>query len=236
MIKYIKKKIQRLLASRRTMLFFYYYHKFFGEKKLGNLNLDFSKKKSRIQIIQEIIEQKKYKSYLEIGTFKNEVFDEIKIDNKIGVDPVMGGNIRKTSDNFFLENKNKFDIIFIDGLHKYFQVKKDIENSINCLNEGGIILLHDCLPNNYYAHAVPRCVYNWNGDVWRAFIEVRTNEYLDSYCCNADQGIGIIIKRKNKNRLLVNISNFSKLKYNYFFNNYKVLMNLKEVNKVLEII
>ena len=101
MIKYIKKKINRLFASKRVMKIFYYSHKIFGEKKIGNINFDFSKKKNRIQILQEIIDFKNYKSYLEIGTFKNEVFNKIKCEKKVGVDPVMGGTVRDTSDNFF---------------------------------------------------------------------------------------------------------------------------------------
>ena len=236
MIKYIKKKIKRLFASKRVMKIFYYSHKIFGEKKIGNINFDFSKKKNSIQILQEIIDFKNYKSYLEIGTFKDEVFNKIKCEKKVGVDPVMGGTVRDTSDNFFFNNNEKFDVIFIDGLHEYHQVKKDIENSINSLNEEGIILIHDCLPINYYAQAVPRSVYEWNGDVWRAFVEVRTKDNLDSFCCNADEGIGVIKKRKNTNKLLTNFTDFSKIKYNYFFYNYKELMNLKEFNKILEII
>jgi len=179
--------------------------------------LIFPKKENRVQILQKIIDTKNYKSYLEIGTFKNEVFDRIKCEKKIGVDPVMQGTIRKTSDDFFLNNKDKFDIIFIDGLHEYHQVKKGIENSVNSLNKERIILIHDCLPLNYYAQAVPRCVYEWNGDVWKAFIEARTKENLDSFCFYADQGIVMIRKRKNKNKLLLNITDFSKIKYNYFF-------------------
>ena len=48
----------------------------------------------------------------------------INCKKKVGVDPVSGGTIRVTSDNFFRTNKEKFDCIFIDGLHKYAQVKK----------------------------------------------------------------------------------------------------------------
>ena len=109
-----------------------------------------------------------------------------------------------TSDSFFKQNEEKFDCIFIDGLHRYHQVKKDILNSIDALNEGGIILLHDCLPNNVYEQAIPRCQYKWNGDVWKAIVECRTNENIDTYTCFADYGIGVILNRKNKNILQLN--------------------------------
>ena len=38
----------------------------------------------------------------------------------------MGGNMKITSDDFFKQNKNKYDCVFIDGLHIYDQVKRDI--------------------------------------------------------------------------------------------------------------
>ena len=60
----------------------------------------------------------------------------------VGVDPFSGGNIRMKSDDFFLQNKQSFDCIFIDGLHEYDQVCKDLENSLNCVNEKGIIFFN----------------------------------------------------------------------------------------------
>ena len=59
----------------------------------------------RYEIINNIIKYKSYKDYLEIGCFNDENFNKIKIENKIGVDPVSGGNIRKTSDEYFKSNK-----------------------------------------------------------------------------------------------------------------------------------
>ena len=126
----IKKKLIRLVNSTKVLKLFFYYHKYFKDKKLGNIGFDFSKKKSRLLIIQEIIEKKKYERYLEIGCFDNELFNYVDCKKKVGVDPVSGGTIRDTSDNFFKNNRENFDCIFIDGLHKYSQVKKDIENSL----------------------------------------------------------------------------------------------------------
>ena len=137
---------------------------------------------------------------------------------------------------FFLDNKNKFDLIFIDGLHHYKQVKKDITNSLKILNKGGVILMHDCMPRNYFYQAVPRSQYNWNGDTYKAFLEIRTKDDYDSYCCYADEGIGVILKRKNKNKLNLDLKNFGKLNYNDYANNYKKYLNLIEYEDLINII
>ena len=50
---------------------------------------------------------------------------------------------KNTSDEFFSNNKEKYDIIYIDGWHEAPQVYKDINNSWNCLNENGIIICDD---------------------------------------------------------------------------------------------
>ncbi len=202
----------------------YYY--IFGEKFFKKLNFEWHKYPSRYNIIQETIIRKKYKNYLEIGCFNDEVFSKIIIEKKIGVDPEKGGTIRDTSDNFFKFNKIKFDIIFIDGLHHYEQVKKDIKNSLLCLNDGGVIFLHDCMPESCIRQTIPRCSRVWNGDVWKNIVEARTNVNLDTYVCIADHGIGIILKRPNRNLLRINVKNFSRLRFKDFYYNYKKYLNL----------
>ena len=160
----------------------------------------------------------------------------MKCNVKVGVDPVSGGNIRKTSDAFFSENNQKFDLIFIDGLHHYEQVKRDIFNSLKFLNSKGIILLHDCLPRNYYYQAVPRSQINWNGDTWKAFLEIRNQTMYDTYCCNADEGIGVILKRDNLNPLNMNIKSFQNFNFNKFATNYKKYLNLVEYESLIKIL
>tara|TARA_B100000242_G_scaffold273443_1_gene227098 strand:- start:1424 stop:2146 length:723 start_codon:yes stop_codon:yes gene_type:complete len=232
----IAKKIQRLLDSRNTMKIFYFFHFLSGGFKSKKIDVSFEGRESRIDIVKSIIDKKKYNSYLEIGTFKDELFNKINCKYKVGVDPVSGGNVRKTSDDFFKTNSQKFDLIFIDGLHHYKQVKKDIINSLNALNDKGIILMHDCLPKDYYYQAVPRSQYVWNGDTWKAFLEFRVKDYVDSYCCYADQGIGVILKRKNKNKLNLNIQNFERFDFNNFASNYKKYLNLINYKELLRIV
>ena len=233
---YIYRKFLRLLSSKNILKVNYLFHKFFGEKNLGNIGFDFSKKHTRQFIIQDIINKKNFKSYLEIGCFDNELFNHIKCYKKVGVDPYTGGTVRKTSDKFFENNDEMFDCIFIDGLHTYSQVKKDIDNSLKFLNHEGIILLHDCLPNNYFEQATPRCQYTWNGDVWKAIVECRTKKNIDTYTCNADYGIGVIFNRKNRNTLEFRNSKFDKIKFSEYFYNYKKLMNFIEYNDLIKII
>ena len=50
---------------------------------------------------------------------------------------------KSTSYIFFDHNQNFFDIIYIDGLHKYHQVKKDLNNALKYLKEDGIIICDD---------------------------------------------------------------------------------------------
>ena len=234
--KFIQKKYIRLLNSSKVLKFFFYYHKLFNNKGMKDIGFDFSKKKNRLFIVQDIIQKKNYKSYLEIGCFDDELFSHIKCEQKVGVDPVSGGTVRKTSDQFFEANTNKFDCIFIDGLHEYHQVKKDIINSLKYLNDDGIILLHDCLPNNFYAQATPRCQYEWNGDVWKAIVEFRNNKDVDVYTCNADYGIGVIFKRPNNNLLNQTISDYKNLKFEEYYNNHQKLMNIIEYDDLLKLI
>ena len=203
-----------------------WYHYIFGEKFYKRLDFEWHKYPSRYEIIQETINRKNYKSYLEIGCDQDELFSKIAIDKKIGVDPVSGGTVRDTSDNFFKKNNTKFDIIFIDGLHEYEQVKKDINNSLIFLNDNGVIFLHDCMPMRFIYQAVPRATGLWNGDVWKNIVESRTKSEVDTYVVHADYGIGIILKRQNKKILNLNINNFKKLKFRDYFYNYKEYLNV----------
>jgi hypothetical protein len=202
------------------------YHYIFGEKFYKKLDFQWHKYPNRYEIIQETINRKKYKSYLEIGCDQDEIFSKIIIDKKIGVDPSSGGTIRDTSDNFFKKNNIKFDIIFIDGLHEYDQVKKDIDNSLLFLNDNGVIFLHDCMPTRFIYQAVPRATGLWNGDVWKNIVESRTKTEIDTYVIHADHGIGMILKRTNKKLLNLNINNFKKLRFKNFFYNYKDYLNI----------
>ena len=210
-----------------------FYYEIFIENFKGQINYNFTKEYFRWDLIDYLIKKYDYKNYLEIGCDKDQLFSKINLNNKIGVDPYSGGNTRKTSDDFFSDNTRTFDLVFIDGLHTYQQVKKDILNSVKFLNNNGIILVHDCLPDKMSKQAVPRYKMQWNGDVWKAIVDLRQDTNLDIYTCEMDQGIGVIKKSKNTSVLELK-TQINELKFKDYYNNYKEYMRIINLNEFKE--
>ena len=65
---------------------------------------------------------------------------------------------RKTSDDFFLTNKNTFDLIYIDGNHLFEFVKRDIFNSLKFITEEGIIMLDDYALKGWWDDGITKAV------------------------------------------------------------------------------
>ena len=59
--QFLQKKIIRLLNSKKFLKLFFYYHKIFNDKGLKDLGFDFSKKKNRLQIVNDLISKKCFK-------------------------------------------------------------------------------------------------------------------------------------------------------------------------------
>ena len=81
-----------------------------------------------------------------VGTeeYNNLIFSEV--ENNFDFNTNEFENLKKIkdlSDNFFEKNKLKFDVIYIDGYHKAFQVIKDFKNSWEILNKNGILIFDD---------------------------------------------------------------------------------------------
>mgnify|MGYP001269169041 FL=1 len=210
------------------------YYFLFVERSNKKLSFNFPKNIFRWDLIQFLINKYDYKTYLEIGCDKDQSFSKIEIPYKVGVDPISGGTIRKTSDDFFKTNKEKFDIIFIDGLHHYEQVIIDIDNALNILNDNGHILVHDCLPRTIAHQAIPRYRGSWNGDVWKSIVELRTRKNLEVVTCEIDFGVGIIQKKENSKILNLKIDNFKNLKFKDYFHRNKEFMNVISYDEVLK--
>lgn len=154
---------------------------------------------TRTELINILMVSNNFKSYLEIG-MQNAAnnFDKIIAAVKVSVDPdpKAGATCQCTSDEFFeprINDAKGFDLIFIDGLHHANQVEKDIIYSLQCLNIGGFIVLHDCNPKEEWQQLVPRQHKVWYGEVWRAFVGFRFwNPAVVSFCLDHDCGLGVI--------------------------------------------
>ena len=182
---------------------------------------------NRTDIIQTLINHVKAKSYLEIGISAGDNWEKIRCENKVSVDPepLAKADIILTSDEFFEQNKETFDVIFVDGLHHADQVYRDITNALDVLNEGGYIVCHDMNPLKKEHQVIPFNGGTWNGDCWKAFVELRKDrEDLEMYTVDTDHGCGIIRKGTQKT---IDIQNpMDKLEFEDFNENRVEWLNL----------
>jgi hypothetical protein len=198
---------------------------------------------TRTDIINEFIRKRGYSNYLEIGIFVGENFSRIKAPVKVGVDPApmydpKNGEIllKVTSDDFFNSRPNyAFDIVFIDGLHEAEQVYRDVMNSFDILNQGGVILLHDCNPPTE-KHARPEYTSDmaeWNGDVYKAWIKLRSLVAPWAYVIDTDWGVGVIDTTEKPKEILPTPWSSAPEKWEEFDKNRKVILNLISPNDFL---
>lgn len=133
---------------------------------------------NRKYFITDMVKFNKYKSYLELGIDNGKNISYVSNNTLIkciGVDvkspSVINGFVfhKGTTDDFFINNTDTFDVVFIDACHKVSFVKRDFINALKFLNKNGIILLHDVDPisigfiddkgANYSANAYK--IVNW---------------------------------------------------------------------------
>ena len=133
--------------------------------------------------------------YLEIGVNSGDTFFALRAHYKVAVDPafmfaVDEAKRRDPNSNFYrvesdvyfgncIASHERFDVIYLDGLHTVEQTLRDFCNAITFLKSGGIIVIDDVVPNSYHAslpdlktaiiarnHARSQDA-SWMGDVYR---------------------------------------------------------------------
>jgi hypothetical protein len=194
-------------------------------RKFDRINIDWNQiPYNRISVLNFLIKNSKIDTYLEIGCDKNLTFDSIFLKNKIGVDPVRGGTHRMTSDNFFDENNTIFDLIFIDGLHHYEQVKRDVINSLNKSKSNSWIVLHDVFPRNAVEEHTP-CITSgpWTGDVWKIAFDLMKINGIEFKIVLIDFGVLVIRKLQEKVDFNIAQNNQVDRNFDYFYSNRHIL-------------
>jgi hypothetical protein len=126
--------------------------------------------------------------YLEVGLATGVTFELVNLPERVGVDPEPQFDLRHlpkgtgvhpvTSDEYFAENSEHFDLVFIDGLHTYQQTYRDLVNALRTCPHG-VILIDDVVPCDEVS-AIPDLTESlrqrellslegspWHGDVFR---------------------------------------------------------------------
>lgn len=159
----------------------------------------------RSDVLNNILSLYDKPHYLEIGVDAGETFRAVKAYRKHGVDPDFKFDIEdpefKTngveffslqSDDFFRrEDRLKYHVAFIDGLHEFGQVLRDLLNVLPRMKKNGVIVIDDVIPCHYqaslptlekmliYRSATGSSDMSWMGDVYKLLFFIR--DYLPSY-------------------------------------------------------
>ena len=163
--------------------------------------------------------------YLEIGCAGNDLFDATMVAEKVGVDPVRGGTHRMTSDAFFETwGGEGFDVVFIDGLHLYEQVRRDFDGALKVLKPGGWIAIHDMLPRDWLEEHVPQIrTRGWTGDGWKVAFEFLASPDIEFRLLALDHGV-VVVKPLNPTPLIPDLSGeLRDQRFAYLYRNFALL-------------
>ena len=222
---------------------------------------------NRKEVVQQLIDAKGFENYLEIGVFLGHVFFAINAKNKIAVDPnkkyswfklfkrslkynfsnLSARSIKLTSDDFFAREaaaiyaKNPIDICLVDGMHEYGFALRDVENTLKYLQNGGVIVMHDCNPQSEASNASYEdweksgFAGMWNGDVWKTIVHLRSlRDDINVFVLDCDQGLGIVSFGKPESKLNFKEEEIKALSYQQLEQNRKEWLNLKEADYFYE--
>ena len=193
-------------------------------------------------------------NYLEVGVATGRTFLGVKIYRKVAVDPKFKFEFAQhlsdsvsffqvTSDMYFVEHAGaeKFDIIFLDGLHTFEQTFRDFCNSLLHCNDRTVWIIDDTIPIDVYStindkrkalharNAAGGQGGGWNGDVFKMVFVVHDFFPSFSYCTVRTKGNPqtLIWKqpRKDFQPMFNNLETISRLNY-FDFKENRPIFNL----------
>jgi hypothetical protein len=220
---------------------------------------------SRADVVQALADLYEEPSYLEIGVYLGETFRAVKAKRKVAVDPKFAMSPKDpepsdtvlyhevTSDVYFGDlapSEEKFDVIFLDGLHTFEQTLRDLLNSEAYLKPNGVIIIDDVIPNSYHASlrefesfeevrkASSSADGSWMGDVFRLvfFIETFLQQY--SYATVSENHGQLVLwpeRRPDKSLIRRQVEQISRLEYSDVIRN-RVVFRLKTLSEIVELV
>jgi hypothetical protein len=94
-------------------------------------------------------------------------------------------------------NSTKFDICLLDGWHTYDCAMRDLTCAYELLADGGVLVVHDCLPTAESTSSPTWIPGEWNGLTYRSFLDfVLGRDDLDYLTVDIDYGCGVIFKNR----------------------------------------
>jgi len=133
--------------------------------------------------------------YLEIGIHRGFTAENIRVRDRVGVDPAPMFDVNKLPKgfSFFAVESNTyfaslvpevtFDLVFLDGLHTFEQTRTDLVNALRHV-PSGVILIDDTVPIDEIAalpdqeasiarrRATGSDTFDWMGDVWKVVVDI----------------------------------------------------------------
>jgi Methyltransferase domain len=122
---------------------------------------------SRPDVLNGILRLFPISNYLEVGVNRGETFLQVNATRKVAVDPKFLFSIQEasvahteshfhevTSDEYFSDiaaPTDKFQLIYLDGLHTFEQTLRDFVNATHYLSSDGVIVIDDVIPSSYQA-------------------------------------------------------------------------------------
>lgn len=150
----------------------------------------------RWQVLQTLLDMFERPRYLEICVFKGTTFHQLSAMRKVAVDPRFNFDweaerrergagteyLQVTSDVYFgsiVDPDERFDVIYLDGLHTFEQTLRDLTNALSHLADGGVIVVDDVKPSSFHASLPDQAHFRklreyvndkrgqWMGDVYK---------------------------------------------------------------------
>jgi hypothetical protein len=90
-----------------------------------------------------------------------------------------------------------FDIILVDSWHEYETSWRDLNAAFRLIGEGGILVVHDCLPPCAELAGPDFMPGEWCGVSYQAYIDFVTGrDDLAFYTVDVDYGCGVVLKKR----------------------------------------